>query len=82
MHAKELEARGHRPVHQRGLFQVTKAVVDVQRDPVVAGRHLARRLRVDRIGVVQQGRLEEAAEVNDCPNQYDERKKKVASRRG
>ena len=67
MDAKELEAGRDRPVHQWGLFQVAKPIVDVERDPIVAESHLARRLGVYGVGVIEQRWLKQAARVDDQP---------------
>ena len=58
MDAEELEAGGHGPVEERGLFEVADAV-GVEGDPVVAEEHLAGDLGVDGVGVVEEGRSEE-----------------------
>ena len=55
---KSCEAGGHRPVEERGFFEVADAV-GVERDPVVAEEHLAGDLGVDGVGVVEQRRGEE-----------------------
>jgi len=48
-------------------------MVDVQGGPVAAGRHLACRFRVDRIGIVKKSGGGECAQVND-----GQRRNKVA----
>jgi hypothetical protein len=42
-------------------------------------RHLSRCFGVDRIGVVLEGRLEKAAQVNDGPDNHDQEKEEISS---
>ena len=70
--AKELHAGGHRPVVERGFFEVADAV-GVERDVVVAEEHLAGDFGVDGVGVVQQGRGEEGeGGVEDEPEEQQD----------
>ena len=56
--AEEAHGGGHGPVVEGCFFEVADAV-GVEGDPVVAEEHLASDLRVDRIGVVEEGRGDE-----------------------
>src|SRR5207302_1263630 len=86
--AKQLEAGGHAPVHERGFFQIAEAAIiqiaaiNAQRDPVMTENHFARGLGVDRVGVVHQSGLEQAAQVNGGPYQHNKKDEKIASWRG
>src|SRR5436853_783826 len=75
MDTKEVEAGRDRPVHQRGLLQVAEPIVDVERDPIVAESHLARRLGMYCIGVIEQRWLKKAARINNQPGKHNQRDK-------
>src|SRR5438445_5371292 len=76
MHAKEVVAGGHEPVHERRLLQVAEATVDLQRDPVTGFHHLARGLGVHRVGIVHQWRLKKTAEIDHGPDENDQNEKR------
>ena len=76
--AEDFVRRGHRPIHERGLLQVTDAV-DVERDPVTALDDLAGRLGMRRVGVVLQRRRPGAAYV-DQGRQHDEERRRAKKR--
>jgi len=54
----DLHARSHRPIHQRGFFEVPDSI-RVERDVVVAEQHLAGDLSMQGVCVVEQRRREQ-----------------------
>src|SRR5207253_765366 len=57
-----------RPSTSAEPFQIADAV-DVKRHPVVAQDHFPSGLGMDRVGIVQQGRAEDAGNVNHQPQE-------------
>ena len=71
MFTEEAHRAGSEPVHEGGLVEEADAV-DVRGDVVVAVKHLAGDLEVDGVDVVEEAGGEEAADLEDEPEEDDD----------
>jgi hypothetical protein len=72
VYSKNFEARGHGPVQEGRLFQVTDAI-DVESDPVVTEHHFAGGFGVDGVGVIQKRRPKKGSAIGGQPKQKKNR---------
>ncbi len=70
--SEEVHGGGGDPIHERRFIEEADAV-HVGSHEVVPLEHLAGDLDVDGINVIQQARREQATDVNDQPDEDDER---------
>ncbi len=64
--AEHFVAERDAPIHERRFFEIADSV-RVQRHPIVPDQHLPRGFGMDRVGVIEQWRGENACEVNRQP---------------